>query len=225
MNNIASYITSLEKNIYEKISNEINASSIDRLVNVNLKFHISDAKSSKFQRYYFHTVNEEQLYLNASDFFRQFKSQYSLQGIDNQYLDMLENNKTEILRLIRGDELTQLYFGYFCKVKLKYGDKFMEKDLGSFFAKLVHTFRPEDYCALDNPIKIYFGLTKESFFMSFQVISKVYADWANSHREMLNIIRQRLIQIDNNKLIKQEKLTDLKLLDLIFWTEANIDNN
>ena len=122
---------------------------------------------------------------------------------------------------IRTDKLSQLYFNTFNKAEIKHGNGFIEKDLGSFFSKLVHTFRPEDYCALDNPIKNYFGLKKESFFISLFIISGEYKHWATENRQLIKCIKEKFEQMDKNKVLKHEQFTDLKLLDLIFWSKAN----
>jgi len=136
--------------------------------------HILEYRSAKFQEFYFSSVGNENLYLKSVVFYRQFKKQYSLQGIDNNYLDYLEVNKIEILNFIISDRLSELYFNFFHKAKVKYRADYKEKNLGSFFAKLVHTFRPDEYCALDNPIKEYFKLSKESFYVSFFIINHAY---------------------------------------------------
>jgi len=222
MTNINSYITKLEQIVYEKISEEINEKTIDRIINENLyNSHIKNIKSANFQNYYFETLNNENMFFNSSNFFRQFKMQYALQGIDNNYLDNLGKNKREIITLIRKDSLAQLYFETFYKTRIKHKDSFKEKNLGSFFAKLVHTFQPDKYCALDNPIKEYFGLLKESFFISFLIISKEYANWGKNNQKIIETIKTKLRIVDKKEIIKQEKLTDLKLLDLIFWSKAN----
>lgn len=222
MKNIDNYIDSLENKVYEKISNDIIENSLERIVNKYLGFHFSDYRSSAFQRFYFNTINNEAFFLSTPNFFSQFKYQYALQGIDKSFLLKLEDNKSRILQLIRDDDLATLYFEYFFKTKLKHGDKFIEKDLGSFFAKLVHTFNPARYCALDNPVKNYFGLVKESFFVAFHIISKAYYTWGKNNKEIFEQIKTMLGQIDKENLIEQEKLTGLKLLDLIYWTKANI---
>ena len=220
--NINSYITKLERIVYVKISEEINEKTIDRIVDEDIyNSHIKNKKSADFQNYYFKTLKNETNFLGSSNFFREFKMQYALQGIDNNYLDKLEENKKEILKLIREESLAQLYFETFYKARIKHKDSFKEKDLGSFFAKLVHTFLPEKYCALDNPIKEYFGLSKESFFVSFIIISKEYVNWGNNNQKIIDAIKVKLRIVDNNETIKQKKLTNLKLLDLIFWSKAN----
>ncbi|MBV6462569.1 MAG: hypothetical protein HJHJAOHD_02745 [Flavobacteriales bacterium] len=216
------YISTLKQTVYDRISADINEKTIDEIVKTDLvKSHLDDKVSAGFQDYYFLTLDNEKLYNSSTDFFRQFKKRYSLQGIDNNYLDKLEGLKKEILKNIRADKLAQLYFNTFNKAVIKHGKDFIEKDLGSFFAKLVHTFRPDEYCALDNPIKNYFGLKKESFFISFFIISVEYKHWATDNKKLLKIIREKFKQADKKGILQHDKLTDLKLLDLIFWSKAN----
>jgi len=221
IDNIKKYISTLKQTVYDQISADINDKTIDSVVENDLvKSHLDDKVSAGFQDYYFLTLDNEKLYYSSTDFFRQFKKRYSLQGIDNNYLDKLEGLKKEILKNIRADKLAQLYFDTFNKAVIKHGKDFKEKDLGSFFAKLVHTFRPDEYCALDNPIKNYFGLKKESFFISFFIISVEYKHWATDNKNLLNIIREKFKQADKKGVLQHDKLTDLKLLDLIFWSKA-----
>ena len=216
------YISTLKQTVYDGISADINEKTVDEIVKIDLvKSHLDDKVSVGFQDYYFLTLDNEKLYFSSTDFFRQFKKRYSLQGIDNNYLDKLEGLKKEILKNIRADKLAQLYFDTFNKAVIKHGKDFKEKDLGSFFAKLVHTFRPDEYCALDNPIKNYFGLKKESFFISFFIISVEYKHWATDNKKLLKVIREKFKQADKKGILQHDKLTDLKLLDLIFWSKAN----
>lgn len=216
------YISTLKQSVYDRISTDINEKTVDEIVKVDLiKSHLDDKVSAGFQDYYFLTLDNEKLYNSSTDFFRQFKKRYSLQGIDNNYLDKLEGLKKEILKNIRTNNLAQLYFDTFNKAIIKHGKDFKEKDLGSFFAKLVHTFRPDEYCALDNPIKNYFGLKKESFFISFFIISVEYKHWATDNKKLLKVIREKFKQADKKGILQHDKLTDLKLLDLIFWSKAN----
>ena len=166
--NARNYISNFQQSVYDRITLDINEKTIDEIVKFDLvKSHLDDTDSANFQNYYFLILDNEKLYYSSTDFFRQFKKMYSLQGVDNNNLDDLERHKKEILENIRSEKLAQLYFERFNKVKIKHGKGFKEKDLGSFFAKLVHTFRPNEYCALDNPIKNYFGLKKKVFSFLF----------------------------------------------------------
>ena len=221
-NNEQKYIGILRKAVYDRISADINNKTISKVVKNDLvKSHLEDNDSARFQNYYFLTLDNEKLYFSSTDFFRQFKKSYSLQGIDNNYLDRLEGQKEKILKEIRADNLAQLYFDTFNKALIKHGKGFKEKDLGSFFAKLVHTFRPKEYCALDNPIKDYFGLRKESFFIAFHIISIGYQHWAADNKSEIEMIRKEFKQADSKRNVKHNKITDLKLLDLILWSKAN----
>ena len=220
--NARNYISNFQQSVYDRITLDINEKTIDETVKFDLvKSHLDDTDSANFQNYYFLILDNEKLYYSSTDFFRQFKKMYSLQGVDNNNLDDLERHKKEILENIRSEKLAQLYFERFNKVKIKHGKGFKEKDLGSFFAKLVHTFRPNEYCALDNPIKNYFGLKKESFFISFFIISFVYKHWATDNNKLLKTIRKELQLADKKDILQHNKLTDMKLLDLIFWSKAN----
>ena len=220
--NARNYISNFQQSVYDRITLDINEKTIDEIVKFDLvKSHLDDTDSANFQNYYFLILDNEKLYYSSTDFFRQFKKMYSLQGVDNNNLDDLERHKKEILENIRSEKLAQLYFERFNKVKIKHGKGFKEKDLGSFFAKLVHTFRPNEYCALDNPIKNYFGLKKESFFISFFIISFVYKHWATDNNKLLKTIRKELQLADKKDILQHNKLTDMKLLDLIFWSKAN----
>lgn len=222
MRNEEEYLNILKNQIYEKISQTINYDLIDNIVQDHIiKNNIVNKRAFNFQVYYFDTLNNEINFFKSNDFFRQFKKQYALQGIDNAFLDKLEIIKSEILKLIRDNNIVKLYFDFFKKAQVKYGDKEIEKDLGSFFAKLVHTFCPNDYCALDNPIKIHFGLSKESFFIAFIIISDTYKLWAYDNKELIKCIRDKILTFDIGNILKSDNLTDLKILDLIFWSIAN----
>lgn len=220
--NVRNYISNFQQSVYDRITLDINEKTIAEIVKFDLvKSHLDDTDSANFQNYYFSILDNEKLYYSSTDYFRQFKKMYSLQGVDNNYLDDLERHKKEILENIRSENLTQLYFDTFYKVNIKHGKGFKEKDLGSFFAKLVHTFRPNEYCALDNPIKNYFGLKKESFFISFFIISFVYKHWATDNNKLLKKISRELQLADKKDILQHDKLTNMKILDLIFWSKAN----
>ncbi|OXA85921.1 hypothetical protein [Flavobacterium hercynium] len=215
------YINYLKKSVYRQIQEEIQLSKIDEVLNQYLIKHLVNRKPQKFQFFYFETINNEEFYLESNNFFKQFKSQYSLQGIDNEFLERLETKKIDILNLIKQNEIEKLYFDYFKNADLKRKDKLQSVDLTSFLAKLVHTFNPYDYCALDNPIRNHFKLNKESFYLSFLIISSQYKKWCEENQSIIQVIREDFKKLDSENVINFEKLTDLKLLDLIFWSKSN----
>lgn len=180
------YINYLESIAFEFISNRILETKIHEIVKKNLiDSHVLNVKSLEFQMYYFECLNNQKLYFNTLNYFRVFKKKYSLQGIDNDFLDGLEKQKSEILSKIKSNQICELYLNTFKRAKIKRKEMHTEKDLGSFFSKLVHTFNPSDYCALDNPIKELFGLKKEGFFIAFIIISNTYKKWSKENPNLI----------------------------------------
>jgi hypothetical protein len=220
---ITDYLDSLKNAIDKKITTVITDQTIEDLVGKDLYYHIDPKNSSKkFQEYYFKVTENRENFLHDSDFFKHFKYQYSLQGVDNNLLIKLESNKQKILDYFDSDRSFNVYDEFFSKVKTKHGETFILKDFGSFFAKLAHTQKPETFCALDNPIKNYFGLEKESFLVSFYLISQAYKDFCTNNRTAISGLKNLFYKIDHDAVMIHDKLTDLKLLDLIFWYQANI---
>lgn len=217
------YISQLNKGVCEKISDCIYENTIEAIINQDLiNTYLVDRISEGFNKYYFSTLKNEREFLEKPNFFRKFKKEYSLQAIDYGYLDELEKHKHEILENIRNYKFVDLYFKFFHKAQIKYGEGIKGKNLGSFFVKLVHTFRPKEFCALDNPIKNFFGLKRESFLIAFFIISEAYKNWATENIQTLDMIRCNFKEADKEQLFNHEMITDMKLLDLIFWSQSNI---
>jgi hypothetical protein len=219
MTEILSYLENLTLQVKNKISDYITDKTINNTISNALKSHLE--ANTDYLDYYLQTVSNTQHFLSAGNFFRHFKKEYSLQAIDNSFLDKLEKQKHTIIQFINNNQLAELYFTYFARAPIRYKNKEVVKDLGSFFTKSVHTFKPNDFCALDNPIKKFFGLSKESFFIAFGVVSLAYKEWVNDHKGLIEQIKQTFKQLDNTGRFRENQITDLKLLDLIFWYEAN----
>jgi len=214
---ISPYLETLKQSVKKKISVLLNNQTISKDA---FDFHFKDELSLLFQHYYLESINNRQNYFGTSNFFRVFKQKYALQGIDGSHLARLEREKETILQLINNRELSELYFSFFANVRLKHGAKFVNKNLGSFFTKLVHTFMPDEFCALDNPIKNHFGLGGESFYIAFIIVSNAYREWVS---ENSNLMQQIRLELERNKAGQpfSTKMTDIKLLDLIFWYQVN----
>jgi hypothetical protein len=218
---ILPYLEQSKENIKRKISSLLSRQSVNRVVTAACNFHFNNIGSLGFQIYYRSTVGDRDKFLETADYFRTFKQKYSLQGIDGAYLDRLEREKEIILRLIERNELPKLYFTHFAEAEIIHGNRIVRKNLGSFFAKLTHTFNPDKYCALDNPIKDLLGLGKESFYIAFIIISNAYREWAYENADIMNVIRYEFSR-DNIAEPFKIKMTNLKLLDLIYWHQANV---
>jgi len=215
------YLDTLKSKVKNEISRLLTDKDVAEISREAFLDYFSSKKTTPFYIYYFDTVSNKKLFLSDSDFFGKFKQQYSLQGVDRGYLTRLEENKAEILRLIEMDEISTLYFKFFTDAIIKHGEGNKKKSLGSFFAKLVHTFAPGKFCALDNPIKQYLGLEKESFFISFVVISQAYKEWSSENPAIMDKIKLEIEMHTKDKPFTAN-MTDLKLLDIVFWYQANM---
>lgn len=217
---IVTHIERLKQGAGRKIAETLAGDVIETVARRAFAFHFSDRKSLAFQAYYGRVTGKREAFLKMPGFFREFKAQYSLQGIDNDCLDRFEKKKRAMLELIETDRLAELYDRHFTNVEVKRGDGTVRKDLGSFFAKFVHTFRPDRYCALDNPIKMALGLGHESFHIAFIVVSYAYRDWARGNPGLMRRIRAELERNETGRAYSPA-MTDLKLLDLVFWRQTN----
>jgi hypothetical protein len=216
---ILEYANVRKENTKQKISLFLSSRNTAWVAQKAFSFYFGETPRA-FQEYYIQSIANREDYLSTANFFRVFKQRYALQGIDNNFLDMLEKEKKVILQHIDNNDLSTLYFDFFASAQLQHGDSLVYKNLGSFFAKLVHTFCPDKFCALDNPIKNYFGLGKESFYMAFIIVSQAYQEWAKENPILMQQIRDEL---EKNSIAKpySVKMTNLKLLDMIFWYQAN----
>lgn len=124
------YIERKGKDVKSQIESDINTDTILSVALEAIKFNVSNPRPKNFQKYYFATIANIENYLDNKRFFHNFKTKYALQGIDNNYLDWLEVNKQTILGLLIENKLTELYFEYFAKAKLKRRDKTVNVDLG-----------------------------------------------------------------------------------------------
>ncbi|MBX7242341.1 MAG: hypothetical protein K1X92_11380 [Bacteroidia bacterium] len=218
-----SYLNRQARAVTKKITADLcKENSEDGIIKI-FTFHLNDKNSSNFQKYYSSITTNEQNFLDKEkNFFKEFKSKYALSGIDNKYLQKLEDSKTEMLQRLANNEIVELYFDYFEKAEIRYNQTIIYKNLGSFLSKFAHTFNPNHYCALDNPIRTYFGMDKESFFMAFLIMSAAYKEWVNENPQLMQRIREIWIALCKDKKVEYIHFSDLKLLDLIYWYKANI---
>ncbi len=221
MNHISEYILRKQEDIYKTIVDDFN--DLDNIANPVFQYFINNLK---FHNYYLEIRENKDKY-EEERFFNNFKKEYSLQGIDDKYLESLTKSKEIIINLIDSNNINELFFTFFANARIKHGkettgeDKEITKELGSFFAKLIHTFKPQEYCALDNPIKNYFKLQRESFLIAFFCINNAYKKWC-SNSENVSKLRSRIREIDTESILNLDSLSDLKLLDMVYWHKANV---
>lgn len=221
MTNLEAYNDILVDRVERKIENYFSNNGPEHTLNMLKRVYLTKGTVYNFQQYYFGVINERKHFLSATNFFRTFKSKYSLQGVDTTYLDRLEQEKNRILKLIDEDNITELYRQFFNQATIRHGSGYRKKDLGSFCAKLIHTFSPNRYPPLDKPIVVYFSLAKESFFFAFLVIAKAYSNWLALNSDVVHQLPKQLHAADIQGHFNYQNISGMKLLDMIFWAEAN----
>jgi hypothetical protein len=212
------YLNHLAQTALARLSQEFPPATLAERARIAMRFHFTDARSLRFQEYYVRVTNDHSYFLRQENFFRTFKTQYSLQGIDGRHLALLESNKKRLLRCVARDRLVPLYRQFFADATILHKGLPVQKNLGSFFAKFVHTFNPTVYCALDNPIRELLGLKRESFFQSFLAISAAYRTWISRNPQSMAVLRAA---VPTSARRYSDQMTDLKCLDLVFWQRAN----
>ncbi len=115
------YIERKIRDTKNKISESINESTVDDIVETHLSRYYKEPSLISFNQYYFKIFQNEEEFLSSKDFFKKFKKQYALQGIDNDYLERLENSKEKILSLLKNGKVVDIYFDYFAKALIKNG--------------------------------------------------------------------------------------------------------
>lgn len=227
MNHFDEYYELLSAICYEKIKENLSLESAESLFSDNFIKRIKSDKTTRqhfidFQKYYFNLIN------NPEEIqFKVFKQKYSLQGVTSDYLNKLNFERDKIIGFIVDDNLAELYFKYFHfqELETKAGNK--TKSLGSFFTKLVHTYKPSEYTPVDMPMKDFFGLNNESYFVSMIVISRAFKKWANENGNIISEFKDLLIDYmakENHMVIDKTKITDIKVMNTIFWSIANTMN-
>lgn len=215
------YFSSISTSITDKISNIINHGTINTLTQIIFRNYIADKKFLKAHQFYLTFTGNINAIEKEQTFFRTFRSKYSLR-VAESYVDRLDNNKHLILNQITVNPLC-VYKTNFTNVPTNYKGRIIYKAQSSFFSKLMHTVNPDHYCALDNPIKNkIFELKTEGFFFSYCLINDVYTQWINSNLKLLTDLRNSVQQVDTANLLQMTELTNMKVLDMIFWYKANI---
>jgi hypothetical protein len=221
---ITSYIDSQINKVFEKIEYDLKGKSAEFLFQEHFTDRVIKERNKRkqfmsFQKFYFETLRS----IDSIDF-KEFKQMYSLQGVDTDYLEKLNENKEVISGLIDEGNLSKLYFDFFesAEIGTKNGNK--KKTLGSFFTKLVHTLMPEEYTPVDIPMKNYFGFKKDSYFIAMIVISLAFKFWCDKNRKMVeefkSLMCENLLK-DYSIKISKDKVTDMKVMNTIFWSVAN----
>lgn len=211
MDPASQYVTSLAEEVYKKIKEDLGNVPDHDIIKTCFTDRLSDKRFLDYEIYYFNTVNNEKYYFETNNYFREFRQKYSLRGIGGEFINKLEARKKDLLSLIHEDKLTDLYLHF----------KTEQKHYGSFFSKFAHTFKPNSYCPIDTQMKNYFGLERESYFITMIAVSRGCKKWAEENKDRMSKMRRLVVESTDQLLLQEGQISDMKLLNTVFWSKAN----
>jgi len=206
------------KQVFERLNKYFNTLTIEKATSEKLIQQINLPRNLRFAKYY------NSAKMTDSNFMHTFKSKWSLQGLDTFTEDRFEKAKLTMAEYVKKNNIIQLYFDYFHQVPLVHSGETKKTDLASFWSKFCHVVSPEIYPPLDNPIKDWLGLKKESFTQAFLIIVSAYQGWLDfgGGKQYLSEVRKTIPQYFGEHASLFSERTDMNLLDLILWAEANV---
>ncbi|HKR06407.1 MAG TPA: hypothetical protein VJY62_17360 [Bacteroidia bacterium] len=80
---------------------------------------------------------------------------------------------------------------------------------------------PDRYCQVDIPMRSYFKLIHESYFIAFIVISGAFKMWAEKNSMRMKRMKRLVVTIIKKNQWQYDNITDMKILNIIFWSVSN----
>ena len=213
--------------VSQKITSLINEDNIENIIQNNIvKAHLENKAMMRFHEYYFKVLQNKEYFLQTKNVFQEFGNKYGIKNFPKELYSQFDENKIDILPNIEYGNFDGLYDVYRDFIISFHNFEFYSEkkhdilSIKSFYTKLVHTFIPKNYSMLDNNIICYFNTDSVDFFEAFACISRVYELWSEKNQDIIQRFREAIEKHDTKKVFPKDKITDLKILDMIFWVEA-----
>ena len=202
------YIDSKALEVKRQIENDI-VTLTDKDLDDFFTKSLADNRTVSFTNYYNKTVLDKE-----SINFGEFKRQWAIQGmkrhIYKDFDDHFEKRKQEI---IKEKDIKNFFNKYFR----------VERNEAAFCCKLFHTFLPNEFPPLDNPIRKHFKLQRIDFIESLFIVKKAYKLFISDNQDEIQMIRDNLYKT-KFKIFRISELSDLRLLDMYYWLKISRKN-
>jgi hypothetical protein len=139
--------------------------------------------------------------------FGEFKRQWAIQGMSAEVYRYFDENYEKLREEILNKKDIRSFFIEHCTKKRKEA---------AFCSKLFHTFLPEEFPPIDNPIKSEFSLIGEDPIESILVIKKGYDLFVRKNPDKMKLIRQVLSK-PKFSFLRIQELSDIRILDMFYW--------
>ena len=169
--------------------------------------YLKDKRSKDFNEYYNQTVLDKEK-IN----FGTFSNKWALH-LRRNHIDYLNKNYELLKKEIIEKKDINLFYQ-------KFGIDKNGRRNKSFCCKLFHTFLPDEFIPLDNPIRDHFKLRKFDFLLCEEIIRIGYLMFISKNHEKIKLVRDVLFS-DEFKFFRVKELSDIRLLDMIYWYILN----
>lgn len=166
----------------------------------------NDNRTLSFIKFYNKTVLDKE---NID--FREFKSQWAIQGMTRDVCNFFSENFGRLREeIVRERDIKKFFEKYCCTVRRE----------ASFCSKLFHTILPEESPPVDNPIKNKFHLRKEEFIKSVLTIKEGYKLFIKENPNKISLIR-KILSKPEFAYLRVNELSDIRILDMYYWFKEN----
>ena len=161
-----------------------------------------DKRTLSFLKFYNKTVLDKER-IN----FGEFKRQWAIQGMSAEVYRYFDENYDKLREEILNKKDIRSFFKEYCTKKRKEA---------AFCSKLFHTFLPEQFPPIDNPIKGEFSLKREDPIESILVIKKGYDLFVKKNPDKMKLVRQ-ILSKPKFSFLRIQELSDIRILDMFYW--------
>lgn len=192
--------------VYKIIEKDFEDYDSEKLIKL-FREYLKDEMSKEFNEYYNQTVLDKEK-IN----FGTFSYQWSLH-LRRNHIDYLNKNYELLKKEIIEKKDINLFYQ-------KFGIDENGRRNKSFCCKLFHTFLPNEFIPLDNPIKDHFELGKFDFLLCEEIVRKGYLMFISKNQEKIKLIRD-ILSKEEFKFFRVKELSDIRLLDMMYWYILN----
>ncbi|UZE94286.1 MAG: hypothetical protein IB618_01810 [Candidatus Pacearchaeota archaeon] len=172
--------------------------------------YFKDKRSIDFVKYYNKTVLDKEK-IN----FGMFSNKWALH-LRKSHIDYLDKN----YKLLKKEILNKKNIYLFYK---KFGIDKSGRRNKSFCCKLFHTFLPNEFIPLDNPIRNHFKLknfNSDHHLWCEKIIRNGYLIFISKNKEKIKLIKE-VLSDKESEFFRIKELSDIRLMDMIYWFILN----
>jgi len=195
--------------VYKIIEKDFENYDNEKLIELFRKY-LKDKRSIDFVKYYNRTVLDKEK-IN----FGMFSNKWALH-LRKNHIDYLDKN----YELLKKEILNKKDIYSFYK---KFGIDKNGRRNKSFCCKIFHSFLPNEFIPLDNPIRNHFKLkdfNSDHHLWCEQIIRSGYLIFISKNKKKIKLIKE-VLSDKEFEFFRIKELSNIRLLDMIYWFILN----